>query len=544
MNSALQPYALSRILCGVVVAAASWSCESSGQDPPDAGDASVVVLDETFDTATARERWSGGPAHWTEEPGRGTVLVIRNDDAGKSVTVRRDLDVRALAGRIVTIRADVCARNVSRPPKSWNGIKVMLVLGFAKGQQYPQLEIPDGTFEWRTFTRVLRISSRVRTAALVLGLERVTGEVRFDNLSIVTGRPVRRGRRYAKPFKGHDLPRLRGVMHGPRFVEENVRVLGLEWRANVMRWQLNWVPMKKAEQWAADLDAYDAWLESALRECDKALDAARKYGLYVCVDLHTPPGGRLERGVCRLFREKKYQDKLLEVWRRIARRYTGRREIWAYDLLNEPVEGTVAPGLKNWRELASEVVRVIRAEDPGKPVVFEPGPWGGPAGFDMLTPLDLDRVIYSFHMYLPHKFTHQGVHGSKIGYVYPGVIDGEEWNKERLREAMAPVIDFQRAFNVHIFVGEFSAIRWAPQHSAYRYLRDVIDLFEEYGWDWTYHAFREWPGWSVEYDEDPKSRRPAASPTDRQKLLLKWFSPNRKPSWRRAPDGDPAADDE
>jgi hypothetical protein len=23
------------------------------------------------------------------------------------------------------------------------------------------------------------------------------------------------------------------------------------------------------------------------------------------------------------------------------------------------------------------------------------------------------------------------------------------------------------------------------------YLRDCIDLFEEYGWDWTYHAYRE-----------------------------------------------------
>lgn len=38
-----------------------------------------------------------------------------------------------------------------------------------------------------------------------------------------------------------------------------------------------------------------------------------------------------------------------------------------------------------------------------------------------------------------------------------------------------------------------------------RYLADVIDLFEEYGWDWSYHAFREWAGWSVEHTwTDPK----------------------------------------
>jgi hypothetical protein len=26
-------------------------------------------------------------------------------------------------------------------------------------------------------------------------------------------------------------------------------------------------------------------------------------------------------------------------------------------------------------------------------------------------------------------------------------------------------------------------------------MRDAIELFEEAGWDWTYHAFREWQGW-------------------------------------------------
>jgi len=149
-----------------------------------------------------------------------------------------------------------------------------------------------------------------------------------------------------------------------------------------------------------------------------------------------------------------------------------------------------------------------------------------PDGFDALTPLDIDRVIYSFHMYKPHRFTHQGVYDSKAELVYPGVIDGLNWDKERLREAMRPAIDFQREFNVHIYVGEFSAIRWAPDNSAYRYLRDVIDLFEEYGWDWSYHAFREWDGWSVEHGPDRQNRTPADTPTDRQKLLTRLFAAN------------------
>ena len=97
---------------------------------------------------------------------------------------------------------------------------------------------------------------------------------------------------------------------------------------------------------------------------------------------------------------------------------------------------------------------------------------------------------------------------------------------------MAPAIDFQREFNVQIYVGEFSAIRWAPGDSAYVYLRDLIDLFEEYGWDWSYHAYREWDGWSVEHGPDQQNRKPTDKPTKRKELLLKWFVQNEKSSYK------------
>ena len=103
------------------------------------------------------------------------------------------------------------------------------------------------------------------------------------------------------------------------------------------------------------------------------------------------------------------------------------------------------------------------------------------------------------------------------------------WDKERLRAALQPAIDFQQDFNVHMYVGEFSAIRWAPNDSAFRYLSDLTDLFEEYQWDWSYHAFREWAGWSVEHTTDPKDWKPSPTPTDREKLLRKWFALNQRP---------------
>jgi endoglucanase len=88
------------------------------------------------------------------------------------------------------------------------------------------------------------------------------------------------------------------------------------------------------------------------------------------------------------------------------------------------------------------------------------------------------------------------------------------------------VAEFQRKYNVHIYIGEFSAIRWAPGDSAQRYLKDLIDIFEVHDWDWSYHAFREWDGWSVEHATDRNSHSRSKTPTDREQLLRSWFAKN------------------
>ena len=115
-------------------------------------------------------------------------------------------------------------------------------------------------------------------------------------------------------------------------------------------------------------------------------------------------------------------------------------------------------------------------------------------------------------------------------HVYPGTIGGKHWDKARIEPALKPVFEFQKTFNVHIHVGEFSAIRWVPDNSADRYLRDCVDIFEAHDWDWTYHAFREGDGWSVEHGEDRENRERSQNPTDRQSLMMDWISKNQKPA--------------
>ena len=146
----------------------------------------------------------------------------------------------------------------------------------------------------------------------------------------------------------------------------------------------------------------------------------------------------------------------------------------------------------------------------------------------MELPLPVANVVYSVHLYEPAPFTMQGVTPDMpTGVTYPGIIGGVRWDWARMARSLQVVADHQRFYHVAVYIGEFSTIRWAP--GAEIWLRDAIRIFEADGWDWSYHAFREWQGWSVEYGPDKDATAPNAAPTDREKLLRSWYAKNARP---------------
>lgn len=496
---------------------------------------SFLVAD--FEDFDALHGWHGAGKI---EPGyrsRGALSVEAGPGAADTAAVVSvALPAEAMRGYLVRGSARVRAENVSSRPKAWNGIKCMLALETPDRKLWPQAEIGTGTFDWRRVGLTVRVPTNARLARLVLGLEQVTGKVWFDDVVIDVARPpVRHEAKpgVGPPFTGRDVPRLRGAMIRSDIDAAGLRVLGRDWGANLIRWQL--IRHGRPGQ-PASVDDYDDWLEGELRKLDAALPHCQTNGLYVVLDLHSPPGGKGTSGGYvgsddRLFTDPKCQQMFVRVWERIAARYKGAVPIWGYDLVNEPVEDFVEDGCDDWQSLAERAARAIRAIDPARTIIVEPAAWGGPVGLADFVPLPVSNVVYSVHMYLPHAFTHQGVHDPGSAYRYPGIIEGTWWGKTQLEAALQPVIDFQRTHGVHIYIGEFSAIRWAPEGSALRYLEDVIDIFEAHGWDWSYHAFREWNGWSVEHGTDRHDTQLAVEPTDRQRLLQRWFARNKKPSW-------------
>ncbi|MBI5835324.1 MAG: cellulase family glycosylhydrolase, partial [Armatimonadetes bacterium] len=329
-------------------------------------------------------------------------------------------------------------------------------------------------------------------------------------------------------YKGHDLPRLRGVMSPNNLRDEDLRHLGQDWHANLIRWQMtrNW-GVAGTDQ---DLDEYGKWMDAKLDEAAQALDTCRKYGLKLVLDVHSPPGGRTTDNTIRMALETRYADAFVALWEKIATRFKGHPALWGYDLVNEPVQNTPPPdGVDDYLAVQVRAAKAIRRIDPTTPIIIEVDQWDSAAAYADFDPVDVTNVVYQVHMYVPGEFTHQGVGSNKTGIVYPGKINGVEWDKDKLRSVLQPVRDFQLAYNVHIYAGEFSAIRWAPGDSAVQYLRDVTDLFEEYGWDWSYHAYREWDGWSLEHSADPEDHQPTKEPGERLKLMLGLFAKNKQP---------------
>jgi aryl-phospho-beta-D-glucosidase BglC (GH1 family) len=321
-----------------------------------------------------------------------------------------------------------------------------------------------------------------------------------------------------------NITRFRGTMINPNLKEEDFRVLA-SWKANHIRWQLIWGGDGHPAD-NANVSQFEAWLESALKQFDAMLPVCRELGLNVLLDLHTSPGGRDTKENWRLFNEKQFQDAFLSVWEMMANRYKNESIIMGYDLVNEPDDRDLIPGLMNWHDLASATVQRIRAIDPQRSIIIEASPGGGVATLPNFEPLPFDNIIYSFHMYEPTKFTFQSLNSNDTPVYYPGIIDGKMWNKEQLRTLLQPNVDWQKTHNLSIHIGEFSAVRWAPGNSTCNYLSDLIDLYEEYGWNWDYHAFREFQGWDVEMigDRDHPQRSPV--PTDRQLLLMGRFKKN------------------
>ncbi len=483
-----------------------------------------LLFEENFSSPDALAKWKNNSLCTLLEKGGPNGLNAVKFTSEKPVDRMMTLaiDPQKIKG-LVQLEAMVKGENIERAEKGYLGTKMMLSYTDSKEMtRYPEPERQLGTYDWKKVKLIVSLPADTKAINLSIGIQSGTGTYYVADIKIFschegevqTNSPRENKEAASIPrgdFKG---AQYRGVMSGNSLGEEDFATLK-EWGANLMRFQFS---RKKTD--ISTPEKYLEWIDSEIARLDSVLPIARKNGIKIAIDLHVGPGTKINEVASNVLVDGKADlDTLTEAWRRIAAHYKGNPDIYGYDLLNEPVVDNYVKGVKNpWQFISEHLVKEIRKVDPETPIITEPD-------FDNCEVIDAKNIIYSPHFYSPHSYTHQGVL-SQVKWSYPGEINGTYWDKEQLRVSMKSVIEFQKKYKVKIFVGEFSAATWAA--GADQYIKDCIELFEEYGWDWTYHAFREWPGWSVEYEgSSPGTLRPSPD-NPRKRVLLEGLRKNMK----------------
>lgn len=170
---------------------------------------------------------------------------------------------------------------------------------------------------------------------------------------------------------------------------------------------------------------------------DWAIDAAKKQGLYVILDLHGAHGRQSnndhtgQSGRNQFFKEPAFWEKSAKLWQKIAERYKDRPEVAGFDLLNEP-QG--APNNKLLYEVQDKLYRRIRRVDSRHLIFIEDG--------------------YKGITHMPHKKIYKWENAVMSTHVYCQDKDNiSSFFEERVQEASMEY----KAHKMPYFMGEFNA---------------------------------------------------------------------------------------
>jgi len=207
------------------------------------------------------------------------------------------------------------------------------------------------------------------------------------------------------------------------------------------------------------------------------------------------------------------------------------KNVVGYEFFAEPAEKKMIKGAKQpdiWRSYFDRIVKEVRVHS-SKFLTYTPGPWGYPSNYNnMGEPIGDDRIIYNFHFYRPHKFTHQGSKKNVNNYTYPGIINSKYWDRDEILKEIKIPVDWCKNNGKLLFAGEFSSNARSELVGRNEYLEDVLGAFEEYEISYAYFSFNGWIGWDYNYVSQDNKIMKSKSKTKTLELLEKYWSLNAK----------------
>src|SRR5208283_1619836 len=223
------------------------------------------------------------------------------------------------------------------------------------------------------------------------------------------------------------------------------------------------------------------------------------HGLAVVIDLHPDSGFK-----ARLTKDDEFVERFADFWRALAAHYS----TWDTDrvfleILNEPEFAD----RYRWLGVQVKLAAAIREGAPAHTIIAAGARWSDDDDLVFQEPLHDPNVIYNFHFYEPHIFTHQGATWStyfwhwvrglrypsspesvaKVAAGVPDAVDrlaviryGEDhWDSARIDAEITQVWEWARQRGVPVVCNEFGVFRdYADPKDREAWIRDVRTALE------------------------------------------------------------------
>ena len=239
---------------------------------------------------------------------------------------------------------------------------------------------------------------------------------------------------------------------------------------------------------------------------DSAVKMILDHGLAVVIDLHPESDFK-----ARLAKDDTFVQEFSDFWRALARHYSSwDRDRVFFEILNEPE----LSDRFRWYGVQAKLAAAIREGAPQQTIIATGARWSDDDELVFIEPLRDPDVIYNFHFYEPHIFTHQGAtwgtyfwHWVK-GLHYPsspesaaktaaGVADAvdrlavtrygqDHWDAARIDAEVSQVADWAGKRGVSVVCNEFGVYRaYAEPHDREAWIHDVRAALEQHGMGWA-----------------------------------------------------------
>ena len=245
-----------------------------------------------------------------------------------------------------------------------------------------------------------------------------------------------------------------------------------------------------------------------LGDLDAAVKMILDAGLAVEIDMHPDSDFK-----ARLAKEDDFVERFADFWTMVARRYAS--SSWDpdrvfFEILNEPEMRDAY----RWYGVEAKLAAAIRRGAPSNTIIAAGARWDDDDDLVFLEPLSDTNVIYVFHFYEPHIFTHQGAtwgtyywhwlkdlhypsspeNAAQVAALVPEARDRlqvirygqDHWDASRVEAEINQAAEWAKQRGVPLICNEFGVFREHsdPQDRA-AWIKDVRTTLERHNVGWA-----------------------------------------------------------